>query len=70
LLIVGGLRVDFDRYYLPIVFLFAIGVGVLAGALWDLALRAIPSWSRRSAREKRPVAAFGSAPASTQRSAD
>ena len=30
-IIVGGLTIDFDRYYLPIVFIFAIGVGVLAG---------------------------------------
>lgn len=35
-LIVGGLQVDFDRYYLPIVFLFAIGIGVLTGAVWWL----------------------------------
>ncbi len=32
-IIVGGLTIDFDRYYLPIVFIFAIGVGVLAGSL-------------------------------------
>jgi len=70
LLIVVGLRVDFDRYYLPIVFLFAIGTGILAGSLWDLVLRVSEAWSRKSVREERPAAAFGPAPASTQRSAD
>lgn len=32
-IIIGGLTIDFDRYYLPIVFIFAIGVGVLAGSV-------------------------------------
>jgi hypothetical protein len=33
-LILGGLQVDFDRYYLPIVFIFSLGFGVFAGAIW------------------------------------
>ena len=33
--IVGGLRVDFNRYYLPFVFVFAIGVGILFASIWQ-----------------------------------
>ena len=40
-LILGGMQIDFDRYYLPIVFAFAIGVGVSASGLWWLAVRVI-----------------------------
>jgi Dolichyl-phosphate-mannose-protein mannosyltransferase len=32
--ILGNMRVDFNRYYLPIVFVCAIGVGMLAGQIW------------------------------------
>jgi hypothetical protein len=35
--ILGGLRVDFNRYYLPFVLASAIGVGILAGQLWATA---------------------------------
>ena len=38
-LIVGGLKVDFDRYYLPIVFVFAIGVGGLASTMVSVIFR-------------------------------
>ncbi|MGH2532524.1 MAG: ArnT family glycosyltransferase [Thermomicrobiales bacterium] len=33
--IVVGMRVDFNRYYLPILLFFAVCIGVLAGAAWD-----------------------------------
>jgi Dolichyl-phosphate-mannose-protein mannosyltransferase len=32
--ILGNMRVDFNRYYLPIVFVCAVGVGMLAGQVW------------------------------------
>ncbi len=31
---IAGLQADFERYYLPILATFAVGVGVLAGQLW------------------------------------
>jgi hypothetical protein len=36
--ILGNLRVDFNRYYLPLAFVCAIGIGILAGqiAVWTL----------------------------------
>jgi hypothetical protein len=34
--ILANMRVDFNRYYLPLVFAVAIGVGMLAGELWSL----------------------------------
>ncbi|GIW04540.1 MAG: hypothetical protein KatS3mg059_1160 [Thermomicrobiales bacterium] len=52
-LILGVLRVDFDRYYLPIVFTFAVGIGYLAG------LAVTPAqllWARRFALSRRPAA--------------
>jgi len=55
LLILTGLRVDFDRYYLPLVMAGAVclGVGVGQGWLWAEA-----AWSRLGRRERRPAAAF------------
>lgn len=38
-LILGGLLVDFDRYYLPIVFACAVGAGVFVASAWTLARR-------------------------------
>lgn len=33
--IVVGMRVDFNRYYLPILLFFAVCIGILAGAAWQ-----------------------------------
>jgi hypothetical protein len=70
LLIIGGLRVDFDRYYLPIVFLLAIGVGVLGGWLAELAAHAIPGWARARAQRRSPAADRDLRPATAHQSAD
>lgn len=55
LLILTGLRVDFDRYYLPLVMAGAVclGIGVGQGWLWAEA-----AWARYGRRERRPAAAF------------
>jgi hypothetical protein len=50
-LILGGLRVDFDRYYLPIVFAFAIGIGVTASIAWSLVVTAVAKIRARDSRE-------------------
>jgi hypothetical protein len=44
--ILAKLNVDFNRYYLPLVFASALGVGFLAGQ--------IAIWARRTAGERRP----------------
>jgi hypothetical protein len=50
--IVGGLRVDFNRYYLPLVYAMGVGIGVAFGLAWSGALsltrRLMSSWSLRS----------------------
>lgn len=33
--ILVGLKVDFNRYYLPLVFVVAVGIGLLAGFVWS-----------------------------------
>ncbi len=48
--ILSGLRVDFNRYYLPFVLVSAIGVGMLAGQLWTTAST---QWRRRAATARR-----------------
>jgi hypothetical protein len=55
-----ALRIDFQRYYGPILFVFAVGVGVAIGQLWTgarlLACRAIGFHAgRRRADEMAPV---------------
>jgi hypothetical protein len=42
-LIVGGLRVGYERYYLPLVFVDAVAIGVLAGVV-GTALRDLAHW--------------------------
>jgi hypothetical protein len=52
-LIVGGVRVDFARYYLPLVFVEAVAIGVLAG----IAGTSVSKWVHRAhARETTPPA--------------
>jgi len=70
LLIIVGLRVDFDRYYLPIVFLLAIGVGILGGWLAELAARAVPGLARARGRRRSPAADRDLRPATAHQSAD
>ncbi|MGH2559229.1 MAG: ArnT family glycosyltransferase [Thermomicrobiales bacterium] len=58
--IVVGMRVDFNRYYLPILLFFAVCVGVLAGAAWDHLPRiytAITARNRASVRPRETSAA-------------
>jgi hypothetical protein len=55
--IVVGMRVDFNRYYLPLLLFFAVCVSVLAGVLWSLpALGAahVRDPGRRSTRASQP----------------
>ncbi|MEA2583025.1 MAG: Dolichyl-phosphate-mannose-protein mannosyltransferase [Thermomicrobiales bacterium] len=44
-LVLGGLRVDFARYYLPLVLTVAVGTGVFAGFLGDGVMRLVPAFS-------------------------
>jgi hypothetical protein len=57
--IVAGMRVDFNRYYLPILLFFAVCVGVLVGAAWQYLPRlyvAVTSRIRPPARRRHPTA--------------
>lgn len=65
-LIIGGLRIDFDRYYLPLVFVSGIGIGVVSGALWTGMARL----ARRSSSRATPRAAVLGFGGSTTQSAD
>ena len=55
-LILGALGVDFNRYYLPLLFTFAVSLGVLIGAVSQTALALIQSW--RKARSHPNVSSF------------
>jgi hypothetical protein len=35
------LRIDFNRYYVPLIFICALGIGILVGQAWDVLLRAV-----------------------------
>ena len=67
LLILTGLRVDFDRYYLPMVMAGAVclGIGVGQGWLWVQVAVA-----RLGRRERRPAPMFSPSRLTGQRSAD
>jgi hypothetical protein len=67
LLILTGLRVDFDRYYLPLVMAGAVclGVGVGQGYLWAEAALA-----KLGRRERRSVASFSPGRLTEQTTAD
>jgi hypothetical protein len=41
-LIIAGMRVDFNRYYLPILLFLAVSVGILAGQIWSLLPHLLP----------------------------
>src|SRR5262249_35163528 len=45
-IILAKLSVDFNRYYLPLVFVSALGVGLLVGQ--------VSIWAQRSVRQRRP----------------
>jgi hypothetical protein len=70
LLILGGLRVDFDRYYLPIVFVFAMGFGTFTGTLWTATGMLWARLTRRSAEPSRPALSYRPQTAGHQPSAD
>ena len=53
-IILLGLNVDFDRYYLPLVLTFAIGLGVGVGEVTGWLLR-VRARSPREARVPQPV---------------
>ncbi len=63
-LILAVLRVDFDRYYLPIVFTFAVGIGYLAGQA-VVPVRSL--WARRSSLSRQSVARQPAPAAAMQR---
>lgn len=70
LIILGGMRVDFDRYYLPLVFLCAMGIGVLSATVWSFALRHVPLLSAWKAPANRPVVRLNPPPTSAGQTAD
>jgi hypothetical protein len=45
-IIILGLSVDFDRYYLPLVLTFAVGLGFGAGQVAEWLRAVAPHWSR------------------------
>jgi len=67
-LIIGGLRINFDRYYLPIVFFLGIGVGLLAALLWSGAVRLATRRTIADRGRNRPHLRLGHG--STQQTAD
>jgi hypothetical protein len=64
-LIIAGMRVDFNRYYLPILLFLAVCVGILAGQLWSLAPYLLPARARSRVRGKHPTVVSGQWPATT-----
>jgi hypothetical protein len=62
-LIIVGMRVDFNRYYLPILLFLAVCVGILAGQIWSWAPYLLPSRirSRAPGDQTSPHPAFGAA---------
>jgi hypothetical protein len=65
-LIIGGLRINFDRYYLPIVFFFGIGVGLFSAQLWTWAVRLFNRRVQTQTGRARPAMRFDSSTASRQ----
>jgi hypothetical protein len=54
IIILLGLNIDFDRYYLPLVLMFAIGLGVGTGEIIGWLLQALKK-ARTSARSRQVV---------------
>jgi hypothetical protein len=69
-LILGGLRVDFERYYLPVVFFFAIGIGTLGAWIWSMTTRWLPRLLLTSPRREKPVMNLNPRPAPGHQTAD
>ena len=64
-LIIVGMRVDFNRYYLPILLFLAVCVGILAGQLWSLVPYLLPSRVRSRAPGGQSTVVSGQWPATT-----
>jgi hypothetical protein len=54
-LIIAGMRVDFNRYYLPILLFLAVSVGILAGQIWSLLPHLLPVRVKSREPGKSPV---------------
>jgi hypothetical protein len=70
LMILAGMRVDFERYYLPIVFLCGIGIGVLTGTIWTLARQVAARRLHSRARSTRSTMTYRPQTVTGQTSAD
>ncbi len=55
---IAGLQADFERYYMPIVVMFSVGIGVLIGMGWDWAPVVQRFATTRLARRRPPPAQF------------
>ncbi len=64
-LIIGGMRVDFNRYYLPILLFLAVSVGILAGQIWSLLPRLLPVRARTRREDRTSTVVSGRWPATT-----
>ncbi|MFL5758352.1 MAG: phospholipid carrier-dependent glycosyltransferase [Thermomicrobiales bacterium] len=64
-LIIAGMRVDFNRYYLPILLFLAVSVGILAGEVWSLLPHFLPVRVRSRQRDRASTVVSGRWPATT-----
>lgn len=59
LLILIGLGIDFNRYYLPLAFVAAVGVGIFGGWLAALVWWPLSTWLTRRSKHLEPAHAHG-----------
>jgi hypothetical protein len=64
-LIIGGMRVDFNRYYLPILLFLAVSVGILAGQIWSILPRLLPARAKAPQEDRSSTVVGGRWPATT-----
>jgi hypothetical protein len=64
-LIIGGMRVDFNRYYLPILLFLAVCIGILAGQIWSLVPHLLPAHARARVPGRKSTVVSGQWPATT-----
>jgi hypothetical protein len=66
--ILTGLRIDFNRYYLPFVLTSAVGIGVLSGLVWTAVTSLARRWqSSASRRIAAPATRRGALPGTAAR---
>ncbi|HRA48313.1 MAG TPA: hypothetical protein PK819_09620, partial [Thermomicrobiales bacterium] len=58
-IILLGININFNRYYLPIAFFFAVGLGVGVGTVWTGLVALLHRWQRRRSQ---PMATEGPPP--------